>query len=61
MGLALSELIENRELQIDIFNVRQKNEQIDKALDVIRSRWGAGSIKRAVSLTEQGVYYGRKS
>lgn len=60
IGVTLSELIPSEELQMDLFNQRPKQEQLDKVIDGIRSKYGYGSIKRAVSMTEQGVYYGRK-
>lgn len=61
IGVTLSELIPSQELQMDLFNQRQKQEQLDKVIDGIRNRYGYGSIKRAVSMTGQGVYYGRKT
>lgn len=60
VGLALSDLIKKDELQLDIFNLREKEARLDKSLDAIRSRYGQGSIKRGISMTELGVYHGRK-
>lgn len=59
VGLTLSGLVKQSERQMDLFAQRQRMESIDKATDIIRSRWGHHSIKRAVSLTDQGVYHGR--
>ena len=60
VGLSLSGLIKMQAKQLDLFEYREKQEQIDRVTDEIRSRWGSGSIKRAISLTHEGVYYGRK-
>lgn len=47
-------------MQLDIFSERDKQERIDKSTDSIRNRWGYTSIKRAVSLTEQGSIINEK-
>lgn len=60
VGLTLSELIKGRGKQMDLFARREKLERIDRATDLIRSRWGHNSIKRAISMTQLGVYYERK-
>ncbi|WP_003542153.1 DNA polymerase IV [Desulfotomaculum nigrificans] len=61
VGLSLGGLIQGQEKQIDLFAWREKNEKLDRAMDQIRSRWGNNSIKRAVSMTQLGVYHERKS
>ncbi|CCO09056.1 DNA polymerase IV [Desulforamulus hydrothermalis] len=59
VGLTLAGLVSRQEKQLDLLCRREKQEKIDRAADLIRSRWGQHSIKRAVSLTDSGVYYGR--
>ena len=59
VGLTLSGLLQQEEKQLDLLAERDKQERIDRATDLIRSRWGQHSIKRAVSLTECGVYHER--
>ncbi|GAB6157033.1 DNA polymerase IV [Desulfotomaculum varum] len=59
VGLTLAGLVSRQEKQLDLLCRREKQEKIDRATDLIRSRWGQHSIKRAVSLTDCGVYYGR--
>ncbi|MEW6064259.1 MAG: DNA polymerase IV [Bacillota bacterium] len=54
VGLTLSELIKGRGKQMDLFARREKLERIDRATDLIRSRWGHNSIKRAISMTQLG-------
>lgn len=60
VGLALSQLIRGRGKQIDLFATREKLEKVDRAMDLIRSRWGHHSIKRAITMTQSGVYHERK-
>lgn len=59
VGLTLSELIPKEEKQLSIFSGQDRQEKIDRATDLIKSKWGRQSIQRAVSLTECGVYDGR--
>lgn len=59
VGLTLSGLLRQEGKQLDLLTERDKQERIDRATDLIRSRWGQHSIKRAVSLTECGVYHER--
>ncbi|SHK46786.1 DNA polymerase IV [Desulforamulus aeronauticus] len=59
VGLTLSGLLRKEETQLNLLVERDKQERIDRATDLIRSRWGQHSIKRAVSLTDCGVYHER--
>lgn len=59
VGLTLAGLLKRQEKQLDLLSQRERQEKIDRATDLIRSRWGRHSIKRAVSLTDCGVYHER--
>ncbi|MFZ5646361.1 MAG: DNA polymerase IV [Bacillota bacterium] len=57
VGLSLSGLVKNASLQHDIFGRAEKLRRAAGACDIIRSRFGEKTIKRASSLTGSGVVY----
>lgn len=60
VGLSLSNLTTAGQQQLNIFNNMLKQEKLEKACDGIKKRFGYNAIKRAVSLTDLGVYYEHK-
>nr|WP_031513635.1 DNA polymerase IV [Desulfofalx alkaliphila] len=60
VALTLSNLTDNYSRQLSMLGDTLKEEQADRACDAIKNRWGYHAIKRAVSLTERGVFYDRK-
>ncbi|MEG6615453.1 DNA polymerase IV [Peptococcaceae bacterium 1198_IL3148] len=60
VGVTLSNLTTDGNRQLDLVSDVLRQENLEKACDTIKNRWGYDAIKRAVSLTDLGVYYERK-
>jgi DNA polymerase-4 len=60
VGVALSNLTTDSNRQLDLVSNVLRQEKLEKACDAIKNRWGYDAIKRAVSLTDLGVYYEHK-
>ncbi|HEU5141473.1 MAG TPA: DNA polymerase IV [Bacillales bacterium] len=54
VGVNLSNLCNDRDIQLDLFDDRSRKRQIGYAMDSIKDRFGKTAIIRAVSLTESG-------
>lgn len=56
ISLALGNIVDDKELQLDLFDIdAYKKRDLGYVVDSIRSRFGAGSLLRAVSYTAAGT------
>ena len=60
VALTLSNLTTAGRQQLSLFNDILKQEKLEKVCDEIKNRFGYNAVKRAISLTDLGVYYEQK-
>jgi len=54
VGVALSQLVSDKEYQLTLFDSAEKYRALERATDSIKNRFGEAAILRAVSLTSAG-------
>jgi len=57
VGVTLSNLVSGGFVQLDVWGKKKKMERLARACDYIRDRYGEKSLKRAASLSEEGILY----
>jgi len=59
LGIRLSSLTDCREVQLSLFDNREKTEALYRAMDLVRAKFGRTSLFRASSLTEGAQLFDR--
>ncbi|MNR66708.1 DNA polymerase IV [compost metagenome] len=54
IGVTLSQLVNDEEYQLTLFDDLAKSQALNKATDSIKDRYGSAAIVRAASLTSSG-------
>jgi len=54
IGVSLSDLVNDQEYQLTLFENRQKKMNLERATDSIKRKYGDAAIMRAISLTAAG-------